>query len=153
MNIADEIRAANQELLQDQWDKWLIEGWKNYKDQLMHNACSIFCFRNKISEEDFRLLKRTPKHQYHFRCRVSRYFAAYLHSVSEALWNGWADETVLKLMKKTDIEMVPFDASKYKKERAEQQKANKSAMAEQVSHDLVKRQRESNSRSNWKACK
>lgn len=153
MNIIEEIKAANQIYLQEQWDKWLIDGWKNYKDQFMQASCDIFCYKNKISKDNFMLLKRTPKLPYHFRCRINRYFAAYLHDVSEALWNGWSDSSVLQMMKNLDTDLKQSDEKKYRKERNEHKRSCKSAMAEQVAHDLVKLQRETNSRSNWKACK
>lgn len=145
---------AYTDYLQNEWDNWLIDGWQKYNSINMQKSKNYFCYKYNINDDRFVKLKRIPKFTRHYRCCLTRYIAAYLPKINTMLWNGTASkETILKVMKKIDTSPIPSDASKVSKENYERTIAKKEAMAESVSHQLVKEQRESNGRNNWKVCK
>lgn len=153
-DIAKEIEKAHNDYLQDQWDRWLIEGWTKYKSVGMPKTINIFCFKHGITDEKFFSLKRTPKKGMHLKCSLTRYIAAYLPLLNTMLWNGVKTENEMaKIIKAIDTDPWPSDSSKVTKEDYEFKKSAKEAMAEKVSSELVREQRASNGRRNWNACK
>ena len=153
MNIQDLIKEANNDYLQDKWDRFLVDGWYQH-NRVMRFLTKDFMKDNGISCQEFDSLQRTPQYIIQQKCTVTRFFAAYLPVISNMLWNNNQDkETIVKALKKQKLLKQMIDSSKVQKEQQEMKKARKDAMSEGVSHKLVKEQRESNSRSNWGVCK
>ena len=153
MDIIEELRKANTEYLQDAWDKWLVNGWRE-SNAITRFAVEGFVKHYKMTYEDFYKLRRVPAYGKQQNTRLSRFVAAYLPRLNTLLWSdNLTDEQILKGMKKFDTQLKPADERKVKKEAAERTKAIKEAFAEKVSHDLVRDQREYTAKSNWRHCK
>lgn len=153
MNIQDLVKEANQNYLQSEWDKFLIDGWFQ-PNRVMRYLVKDFMKTHKISYKEFDLLKRVPLYQTQQKCTVTRFVAAYFPVISNMLWNNVeTKETIVKALKKQKMLSQSIDSAKVQQEQLEMKKARKEAMSEGVSHRLVKEQRESNSRSNWSVCK
>ena len=153
MDILEEMRKANTEYLQDAWDKWLINGWRN-SNAITRFSVEAFTKHYKMSYTDFYNLRRVPLNNLQQKTRLSRFIAAFLPKLNTLLWSDrLTDEQILKAMKKYDTQIVASDYQKVHKEGRERRKAMKEAGAENKSHLLVKEQRESTAKSNWKHCK
>lgn len=148
--ILNELQEIKIELLQDQWDRELINSWRknayHYTGYLIQN----FMRRNNIDFEYLKNLKRVPRHSSHYHTRISRFVAAYIPKLSEALFNkNNSDDSILKYMKNLDTLMQPIDQKVSKKEKEELKKSAKEAMAEHVSFQLASKSlKESNLRRN-----
>lgn len=153
IDIAEEMKAAHKQYLQDEWDRWLITGWKN-GNVIMWNCVKGFIAKYNITFDQLNELERTPKYKRHSVCMLTRYIAAYLPTLNTMLWNGTAsDELMLHAMKGMKALTNPFDAGKCSRERSKRDYARRAATAETISNSLVADQRRLTSPSNWKHCK
>lgn len=153
MDILEEMRKANTEYLQDAWDKWMINGWRN-GNAITRFSVEAFTKHYKMSYTDFYNLRRVPLNTMQQKTRLSRFIAAFLPKLNTLLWSdNLTDEQILRAMKRYDTQKNPSDARKVNQEGRERRKAMKEAAAENKSHLLVKEQREYTSKSNWKYCK
>jgi hypothetical protein len=154
MTLLDELLEAKTEFLQEEWDKYLIYTWKNKPYWSIVYTKFKFLEANKVREDDFYKLKRVPKFTRHHRCRVTRYIAAYLPTLSTHLWNGnKTDEELLKICSKCNLLNLPVDTAKISKESEQLSRTKdlfKKAMLERKGYDDMK---EKTNRSNWGAAK
>jgi len=149
MTIIEEMKKIKFEMLQDEWDKYLINLWYEHADYKIDMAEYIFRDRNKITIEEFNKLKRVTLFQSHSKQSISRFIAANLPALNSALFNkNNTKEAILKFMKKLDTSEFCFDRVKLRKEVYQFKKANKEACAEDKSHSLVKEQR-SRTKHHW----
>mgnify|MGYP003342942213 CR=1 FL=1 len=64
IDIAAEMKAAHKQYLQDEWDKWLITGWKN-GNVIMWNCVKGFIAKYNITFDELNELERN------YACGVS----------------------------------------------------------------------------------
>lgn len=155
MNIKELMEEANAELLQEAWDKHLVDSYPKYADASMSDVMKVFSKKNKCPLQDVWQLKRTAR-AFQSKIKLSRFIGGYLPQLMSAICDSGKtkEEIAAWLSRQTfDTPNNPIDHSKAQRERREHSAANKAAMAESKSHYLVRKQREGNSRSNWSACK
>ena len=153
MDLVEEIKAAHMAYLQDEWDKWLLEGWRRANVR-MKTALRCFMAKYNIDLDTLLSLKRTPTAAWQTTTLVTRFIAAHLPVLNEMLWNGNIDqERLLIFMKTLNTQDELADTRKVQRESTERRKARKEANAENAAHYLVKMQRDYTAHSNWKTCK
>jgi hypothetical protein len=154
MSLLDDLLDAKTEFLQDEWDKWILNNWKNRPNMKMGQASGWFCDNHKLALEDFNKLKRTPNHIAHINCSVSRYIAAYLPTLNTHLWNGnKTPEELLSICQHQKLLSKPADGHKIKEEA----KARISNYRDKALATLEKMGRlqsnDAHGRRNWRAAK
>lgn len=153
MDIAEELKQAHIEYLQDEWDKWLVRGWR-INNVMTGYSMKAFMKKFNVDYDTLYSLKRTPRTRTQQHTRLSRYVAAYLPLLNTMLWGDvLTDEQIVAAIKNIDTMMNPSDNHKCRKESQERNKAKKEMYAEIVSHGLVRDQRKLTAKSNWGHCK
>lgn len=157
MDIVAELRAAAKAQLQRDWDTHLITSWRTHGKTSMRSCVSKFVKSQRIRNTDvFDSLRRVPRLPQHWHSCVGRFVAAYLPKINNALFNGnLTDEQIALAAYKLKMDTLdaPVDASKAKRERAEVNRAEKSADANTLALNIRRQWRQATSRSNWTACK
>ena len=116
MSLLNDLFAeAHDEVLQELWDRKLIQLWRAPRHMYVSLNVFIFVKDNNITYEKFNTLKRTPRYGKQQRITVARFIAAYLPKLSDKLWDGkmTEDELVAWLGKsKLDTMMKMSDDDK-----------------------------------------
>lgn len=116
MSLLNDLFAeAHDEVLQELWDRKLIQLWRAPRHTYVSLNVFIFVKDNNITYEKFNTLKRTPRYGKQQRITVARFIAAYLPKLSDKLWDGkmTEDELVAWLGKsKLDTMMKMSDDDK-----------------------------------------
>ena len=147
--IEDDLKQIKIELMQDEWDKGLVYLWKNHSNFYTGTTLRKFLTNNNVKIDFLKNLKRVPRFKFHNKTTISRYIAAYLPKLSDALWSNKSEDYIFKIIKKIDTLDKPIDFKKGSKENREFIKSSKEADAEKISHILVRSQRESSSEYHW----
>ena len=152
MNFLDEFKEARRDFLQESWDKYLVEGWRNYPNANMAKTMGSFKVKYKITDEEALTLKRMPKTKFQFTTSVSRFIAAYLPKLNTHLWNdNKSFDELVEICGLHDSLKYPVDS--YDKEvrqlRYDQIKYRKS-MVERALDSVVYNDQK---RSNWSVAK
>jgi hypothetical protein len=154
MNLLDELLNAKTEFLQEEWDKFMIQAWKTKPNWTMAYMRYKFIEENKIDKLNFSELKRTPKFLRHYRCRITRYIAAYLPTLSTCLWNGnKTDEELLQICSKSRLLNIPVDNTQVIRESTELIRAKGRYEKAILERDGFDTNKEKTNRSNWGAAK
>ena len=156
MDIVKELIAAERELLQRDWDKWLLRWWKDKPNAYMTTCQEMFIKQAKINIEKFDTLKRVPRYIQHRKTRVLRFVAAYLPTLNTALLGGKIPEEELagKLYAtKMDTLVKEVDERKRKKDGNEIHYAKRKFAAANKAKALGAALFEQKRESNWNVCK
>jgi hypothetical protein len=154
MTIKEDLEAAHWDYLQDEWDKNLLEVWRKRPNAQMTMVVANFTQKHDLAFYDINKLKRAPLQMAcHWRCRITRYVAAFMPRISTMLFDGLSDDKVFPVLQKTHLLNKPSDSKLRSRETSNLKAAIKAASVVNQSWRLVKEQRASNSRSNWTACK
>jgi hypothetical protein len=157
MDIAEELRQAHMEYLQDAWDAHLVKGWYEYPKASIRTCVKSFMDMNKIDSFDvMNELLRTPRRKHQWHTCVTRFIAGYLPMLSNALWDGNLEiDALLKLLKATKMQTLlnPIDGKKQQAEKKEEVGAKKDADAYSALKRIRADARWETSKSNWRHCK
>lgn len=154
MSFLDEIQDAKKEFLQEEWDKLIIDSWKNNPNSILLFMINDFMRKYNLGAQEFFKLKRVPRYTYQQRVRITRFIAAYLPLLSTHLWNGNKNtEELLKICTKLSTMWDPSDAQKGRKEYNELKAAEKKYEKGMMEKKAVKEYHQNSNRSNWGAAK
>lgn len=154
LDLIEELKLAEQQLLQDEWDKFLLFSWRERKNANMSTLIFMFAQRSRVSTRTVWGLKRVPLEDYQANSTVTRFVAGYLPQLSNLLWDSALPEGVLLArMKKMAVSRNAVDKNKRARERYEVKKSVKAAAGADLAWRLRADQRFSTSRSNWVVCK
>ena len=154
MTIKEDLEAAHWDYLQDEWDKNLLEVWRNRPNAQMTMVVAHFTQKHDLAFYDINKLKRAPKQMVmHWRCRITRYVAAFMPRISNMLFDGLPDDKVFPVLQKTHLLSKQSDSKAKSRETSNLRAAIKAASVVNQSWRMVSNQRGLSSRSNWTACK
>ena len=135
-DLASLLAETHDEVLQELWDRTLIQMWRAPFHSYMGKTMYIFVQDNNITYDKLNTLKRTPRYGKQFKTTVARYIAAYLPKLSDKLWDGKMseDELVAWLSRsKIDTLITMADSHKAVKESKERKKIERSYTAQVMS--------------------
>ena len=153
MDLLDDVR---EDLLQESWDKRLIENCRNKDFRYINILVHIFTNEEKVPLQRLNTLKRTPKHAWQFGITVPRFVAAYLPKLNDLLWDSkMTDQQILEWLGKSNLDTLK-SSSDYRKNIKDYRLfsttrvANKKANLESIVGVKIY---QAGLRSNWKAIK
>ena len=161
-SLAEIAEEAYVDELQLAWDTHLVTAWYEYPKASMRRVVGSFFSGNLkgMTEEKriemFDKLKRVPCVYNHWRSCASRFIAGYLPRLNTVLWNGKLPRAeIVKRLNASGIEATlnPDNVERHRKEKAEQDAAEKAEHLYSSLRRLRADARYASSRSNWKACK
>ena len=153
MGIKEDLEFARHDYLQEEWDKFLLDSWRNAPNTTMSKIVYSFSSKNLLKDDEIFTFNRTPKYKIHFRCRIHRYMAAFLPKISELLFSGLPDEKILPVLAKSNRLITPSDTYKKRVEIKLIKDSNKDNQKTIFNLKAFNGQHLSSLRSNWKACK
>ena len=160
--LAELAEEAAHEQLQLAWDTHLVTAWYEYPKASMRKVVGVFFSRNfqNVTEEKklemFDKLKRIPCVSNHWKSCASRFIAGYLPRLNTVLWNDkLSRDEIIKRLNASGIDATrnPDNIEKHRKEKAEQDAAERAEHLYSPLRRLRADARYASSRSNWKACK
>lgn len=152
MNFLDEFKEARRDFLQESWDKYLVDGWRNYPNSSMAKTMGSFKVKYKITDEEALSLKRMPKTKFQFTTSVSRFIAAYLPQLNTHLWNNNKSfDELVKICGLHDSLKYPMDSydREVKQLKYDKIKYRKSLIERALDSEVYNNQK----RSNWGVAK
>lgn len=154
MNILDEVQDAKKEFLQEEWDKLLLDLWRNHPNMVMGRAITSFMKQYHLGSKEFFALRRVPRSVYQQRTRITRYIAAYLPLLNTHLWNNVkTTQELLKICLSLSTMWNPADIAKVDKESKEKSDSRKQYRKGLMEKYAAKDHYSKSSRSNWDAAK
>lgn len=150
--LNDMFAEAHDEVLQELWDRKLIQLWRAPRHMYVNLNVIIFVKDNNITYEKFYTLKRTPRYGKQQKTTVARFIAAYLPKLSDKLWDGkmTEDELVAWLGKsKLDTMMQMSDVDKAIKETKDKRHIKLKYQQTMIEGKADERWYEGNLRSAW----
>ena len=160
--LAELAEEAALEHMQLAWDTHLVTAWYEYPKASMRKVARVFFQQNckgmteEKAYEVFGKLKRAPWAYPHWKSCASRFIAGYLPRLNTVLWNDTLSrDEIIKRLNASGIDATrnPDNIEKHRKEKAEQDAAEKAEHLYSSLRRLRSDARYASSRSNWKACK
>ena len=157
MSLLNDLFAeAHDEVLQELWDRKLIQLWRAPRHMYVNLNVRIFVKDNNITYEKFYTLKRTPRYSRQQWATVARFIAAYLPKLSDKLWDGnmTEDELVAWVGKsKLDTMLKMSDDDKTAKETRDKRHVKLRYRKTMIEGKLDDRWYEGHLRSAWTTVK
>jgi hypothetical protein len=160
--LAELAEEAALEHMQLAWDTHLVKAWYEYPKASMRKVVRIFFLENfkgmteEKAYEVFGKLKRAPWIYNHWKSCASRFIAGYLPRLNMALWGDKVSrDEIIKRLNASGIDATssPDNADAHRREKTEQDAAEKAEHLYSSLRRLRADARYASSRSNWKACK
>lgn len=153
MDLLDDVR---EDLLQESWDKRLIEACRSKHFQYMNVIVKVFLDEEKVPIQRLDTLKRTPKHVWQFGITVPRFVAAYLPNLNNLLWDSkMTDQQILEWLSKSNLDTLK-SSSDYRKNIKDYRLLHKTRAVDKkakVETAMGVKVYQAGLRSNWKAVK
>jgi len=104
LDLLDDVR---EDLLQESWDKRLIEDCRSKDFRYINILVHIFMDEEKVPIQRLNTLKRTPKHTWQFGITVPRFVAAYLPKLNELLWDSkMTDQQIFEWLGRSNLDTL-----------------------------------------------
>ena len=150
------MHEAHDDMLQEIWDRYLINTFKSLSKMTMARCAAEFIDRGHITVERFHELKRVPKYYRQARCLVTRFVAAYLPALNEKLWDtNWSVDQLIAWLAKNNINTNDglSDARKSKSEYRQRKTVNKHLARNTLEVQGYFENRDLYKKSNWNQVK
>ena len=153
MDLLDDVR---EDLLQESWDKRLIEAFRSKHFRYVNVFVKVFLDEEKVPIQRLNTLKRTPKHVWQFGITVPRFVAAYLPKLNDLLWDSnMTDQQILEWLGKSNLDTLK-SVSDYRKSIKDYRLLYKTRATDKkarVETAIDVKTYQAGLRSNWKAVK
>lgn len=150
------LREAHEDMLQELWDRALIQAFRYSGFRYMNRLVRGFISNEQIDYPRLNALKRTPRLGRHLSCSVPRYVAAYLPRLNEKLWDSnMTEDQLVKWLGSSNMDTLlnPSDWTKNNKERQSFVRSLNKDKHVHVEQQAQREHRLATGRSNWNAIK